>query len=253
MLNCKINFWVGIAALIIICSSCIEHKVLFSFNDNVKPEFFKNIPGIGSDNFLNDTVVTKATSILVYKSSFSEKYIEKDHLLDISELNDSTKIPYADYWEVNGYAQDMYLLKYDFKVAPKKKPASKPPTINAMLFVSVKFNRNGDCIGFGPSYFGIIDYGFGYIDFPTELITKFYKNEFFLKPVKRFKITGGYLFFTSGLLTGDEHGNLNIQKIVELDTNKIGTYKPLVFNIPKIFRDSNAMQFHYDTTLNLPQ
>ena len=251
MLNCKNNLRIIAILIALILSSCMEHKVLFSFTDNVKPSFFKNIPGIGSDIFLKDTVIAKASSLQVYKSSFREQYIEKDHLLDISELNDSTKIPYADYWEVGGYSQDMYLLKYQFKVRLKNKPNAKIRTRDAMLFFSVKFNRDADCIGFGPSYFGIIDYDFGYISFPTELITKINKDGFYLKPARGIKLTGGYLFFTAGLSSADLQSNLNIQKIVELYTNKVGSYKPLVFNIPKIFKDSNALQFHYDTTINL--
>ena len=64
----------------------MEQKVLFSFDDNVNSSFFRNIPGIGSADFLKDTVVVKASSIQVYKSSFREKYIEKDHLLEFTEL-----------------------------------------------------------------------------------------------------------------------------------------------------------------------
>lgn len=253
MLNCKKTLWISLVAITFLYNSCMEQKVLFSFNENVKPSFFKNIPGIGSVDFLTDTVIDKATSIDIYKSSFTEKYVEKDHLLEPTELNDSTNIPYAEYWDVTGYSQDMYLMKYQFKVRPKKRPGAKLRTVDAMLFFSVKFNREEQCIGFGPSYFGVIDYSFGYIAFPTELNTKINKNEFYLKPVKRIQITGGYLFFASGLSSGNVHKNLNVQKIVKLDINKIGNYKPLVFNIAEIFHDSNALQFHYDTTLNLTE
>ena len=45
----------------------------------------------------------------------------------------------------------------------------------------------------------------------------------------------------------------NIEKIVRLDPNKVGGYKPLVFDISKIFNDPNALQFHYLTTLHLTQ
>jgi hypothetical protein len=253
MLNYKKNWRVFAFLLMLIVSSCMEQKVLFSFNENVKPSFFKNIPGIGSDIFFTDTVISKATSLQVYKSSFREQYIEKDHLLDITELNDSTALAYADYWEFIGYSQDMYLLKYQFKVRPKKKPSAKVHTIDAILFFSVKYNKSNDCIGFGPSYFGTVDYYFGDIAFPTELSTKANGADFYLKPLSKVKANGGYLFFATGLTGADNKNNLNIKKIVKLDMNKVGSYKPLVFNIEKIFKDPNALLFHYETTLTLTQ
>jgi hypothetical protein len=45
----------------------------------------------------------------------------------------------------------------------------------------------------------------------------------------------------------------NIEKIVNLDGNKVGGYKPLVFNINKILKDPNALQFHYVNTIHLTQ
>ncbi|MEO6329720.1 MAG: hypothetical protein ABIO55_12340 [Ginsengibacter sp.] len=231
----------------------MEQKILFSFNDNVNKQFLKNIPGIGSNTFLGDTVITKASSIKVYKASYREKYVEKDYLLDITELNDSTKIPFADYIERYRYSQEMYLLKYQFEARAKKRPNARLHTIDAMLFFSLKLDKDDFCIGFGPSYFGIIDYSFGYTSFPMELNIKKDKGTFYLKPARGNKTTGGYLFFMSGLAPDNSQDILNIQKIIKLDINKIGSYKPLVFNIPQILHDSNALQFHYDTTLRLIQ
>ena len=50
-----------------------------------------------------------------------------------------------------------------------------------------------------------------------------------------------------------EDDTFNIEKIVKLDANKVGGYKPLVFNINKILKDQNALQFHYVDTIHLTQ
>ncbi len=46
---------------------------------------------------------------------------------------------------------------------------------------------------------------------------------------------------------------LNIEKIVNLDPNKIGGRKPLVFDINQVFNDKSALQFHYVKTLQIAQ
>jgi hypothetical protein len=67
------------------------------------------------------------------------------------------------------------------------------------------------------------------------------------KPVKQ----TGTINVTDGKVT--LKSTFNIEKIVRLDANKIGGNKPLVFDINSIFKDSNALQFHYFKTINLTQ
>ena len=255
MLSCKkisvIIF--AIAAL----SSCMEQKLIFNFNNDVNQNFFKEIPGLGPVTYYLQPVTQKANNVEVYISSFSEKFIEKEHLLEFTELNDSTEIPFAIYMGINGYSQDLYLLKYEFTYSGINKRTGKTfevPT-KAAIFFSVKHNGSGNIIGITPCYFGIINEEDNLIAFDTQLSLKKDKTQYYLKLIKRNKKMDGLMFmpadFPSNPKTPEE--KLNIEKIVRLDPNKVGGYKPLVFEISKIFHDQNALQFHYYSTLHLTQ
>ncbi len=252
MLNCKKLVFI-LFAIIIILPSCMEHKILFSFERDVNNNFFKEIPGLGAVTYLNQPVTKKANTIEIYVSSFREKYIEKDNLLEFSELNDSTKISYVPYWEVDGYSQDLYLLKYEFTYSlTNKNGKSFDIPAPACVFFAVKHNGKGDTIGITPCYFGSINTEDDVINFDTELKLKKEKNSYFLKPLKKNKKNNGLLFIPADFPESPgESSILNIQKIVRLDPNKVGGYKPIVFDISKIFHDTNALQFHYVSTVNL--
>jgi hypothetical protein len=253
MLSCKKIpvIIIAIAAL----SSCMEQKLIFNFNNDVNQNFFKEIPGLGPVTYYRQPVTQKANNVEVYISSFSEKFIEKDHLLEFTELNDSTEIPFAIYMGVSGYSQDLYLLKYEFTYSGINKRTGKTfevPT-KAAIFFSVKHNGSGNIIGITPCYFGIINEEDDLIAFDTRLSLKKDKTQYYLKLIKRNKKMDGLMFmpadFPSNPKTPEE--KLNIEKIVRLDPNKVGGYKPLVFEISKIFHDRNALQFHYYSTLHL--
>jgi len=256
MLSCK-KISVLIFTIVFALPSCMEQKILFNFENDVTRNFFKEIPGLGSVTYLEQTVTQKANNVEVYISSFSEKFIEKDHLLEFTELNDSTEIPFVTYKEVDGYSQDLYLLKYEFTYVLTNKKTGKSfevPT-QAAIFFSVKHNGSGNTIGITPCYFGIINEEDDLIAFDTQLSLKKDKNHYYLKLLKKNKKMDGLIFmpadFPSNPKTPEE--KFNIEKIVRLDPNKVGSYKPLVFDISNIFHDSNALQFHYYATLHLTQ
>src|ERR1700712_2648484 len=96
-----------IFALAVFLPSCMEQRILFTFNKDVNKDFFREIPGLGSAEYLGHAVTKKAKDIEVYVSSFSEKFIEKDHLLEFTELNESTRTPFVTYLGINGYSQDL--------------------------------------------------------------------------------------------------------------------------------------------------
>ena len=238
-------------------SSCMEQKILFSFKDNVNRDFFKEVPGIGSVTYNGHPVTQKANIADVYVSSFSEKFIEKDRLLEFTELNDSTKTPFVTYDEVDGYSQDLYLLKYEFTYSTISKKTGKALNFpaKAAVFFSIKRNGRGNTIGITPCYFGIINEEDDLIAFNTELVLKKDNDHYYLKPLKKSKKMNGLLFMPADfpLTPQTPEDKFNIEKIVRLDPNKVGGYKPLVFDISNIFHDPNALQFHYFTTLHLTQ
>lgn len=246
MLSCK-----NIVVIILVSSlltGCMEQKIAFKFSTDVNRNFFKEIPGIGNVTYLDSQVTRKANDIQIYRSSFKEKYIEKDDLLEYTELNDSSKIKNASYMGITGYSQDLYLIKYDFAFGAPGIPVS------AAVYFSVKHNGKGQTIGIVPCYFGIINTKKSVIAFETDLTIKKQNGHFYLKAQKKGKDKRGLLFMPADFPENPvTQSFINIEKIVRLDANKVGGNKPLVFNISNIFRDSNALQFHYFKTLSLTQ
>src|SRR3569623_454308 len=88
-------------AIAIFLTGCLELRIIFDFTKDVNQNFFKQIPGIGDTTFTKFPVTKRATTAEVYVSSFRERLIENDNLLEYTELNDASKIPAADYWSVN--------------------------------------------------------------------------------------------------------------------------------------------------------
>ena len=187
MLSCK-KIPVLIVAITAL-SSCMEQRLLFDFERDVNRSFFKEIPGLGEASFIKFPVTKKAAKVEVYISSFSEKFVEKDRLLQFTELNDSTKIPFATYMGITGYSQDLYLLKYDFTYTGTIKKTGKIFQVPAKgaIFFSVKHNGRGDTIGITPCYFGIINEEDDLIAFDTKLSLKKDKSHYYRKLQKRNK------------------------------------------------------------------
>ena len=240
---------------IVSLTGCLEQKIPFDINKNVNTTFFREVPGLGDAPYIKYAVTKKATSAEVYISSFREKFIENDDLLEYSELNDVSTIPSVDYWTVNGYSQNLYILKYNFAYSAKnKKDKIIEVPVTGAVFFSLKRNGQNKVTGITPCYFGIVDEDANLITFDTELTLAKTNGNFYLKLHKKKKDTKGLLFmpanFPSSPATGD---TFNIEKIVNLDGNKIGGYKPLVFNINRILKDPNALQFHYVSTIQLTQ
>jgi hypothetical protein len=228
----------------------MEQKIMFRFSSDVNKEFFKAMPGINGNKYLDSTIAKGATEIQVYRSSFKEKYIEKDNLLELTELNDSSKIDDAHYLAARGYSQDLYLLKYQFAYRINENGILQDMPVDASIYFSVKHNGVGQTVGITPCYFGIINNKRNLIAFHTDLSVVKENDQFYLKPGKNKR---DLVFMPADF---PEHpvalkSTFNIEKIVRIDANKIGGNKPLVFNINSLLKDSNALQFHYFKTINL--
>jgi hypothetical protein len=235
--------------------SCMEQKILFDFDQDVNRDFFKSVPGLGLKEYAGQSITKMANTADVYVSSFSEKTIEKDHLLEFTELNDSTTNPFITYRAVQGYSQNLYIIKYQFTYSLPNTKTGKPFDVitPAAVFFSVKRNGRGSIIGITPCYYGSINEEDDLIAFDTELSLQKDNKHLYLKPLKKNKNMKGVMFLPADIpeSPNSAEDKFNIEKIVRLDPNKVGGYKPLVFDINAIFHDPNALQFHYDHTITL--
>ena len=108
MLNCKIN------SIIIVCglfalTGCTETKYPFDINttlDGHADSFLIQLPGIKKAGYNTYKITASAKAIEVYKASFKEVTIEKDNLLETTELNDKSTHPRVAYNEVEGFVQE---------------------------------------------------------------------------------------------------------------------------------------------------
>lgn len=255
MLNCKINI-LAIACCLFVFTGCLETRYPFDINTRVDEhtgDFLKQLPGIKNATYNTFKITSKAKKIEVYKASFKEATIEKDNLLEFTELNDSSTHPRVSYNEVDGFIQDLYLLKYNFKYDAGGTDAE----VTAVVFISSRYRQAPVepflyCTGPGPLYWGeVFD---EYISFNSALVIRNKKHNPYLHIKKRKKGSAfNLLFMPAAFARNPEHkgGSFNITKIVRMDPNRMGGIKPLVFNIPEIFKDEKAMHFDYIKTITL--
>jgi hypothetical protein len=236
---------------------CIESKYPLNITStlNERPEsFLQQLPGIGKMQYAGMAVKQKATAVQVYAASFKEMNIEKDNLLEVAEFNTGTKRPTANYLQVDGFMQNLYLLKYNFNC----KSGSDELPVVAVVFLSFKYRQevNGTgvyCTGPGPAYWGVVNDG--YISFDSVVnINKAKGSRYYLKMAKHKRNQIFNLLFMPANFSDAvpvAGSFLNFTKIVRMGTNRIGGVKPVVFNIPEIFKDSNALRFNYVKSVSL--
>lgn len=255
MSNCKINI-IAIACCLFVFTGCMETKYPFDIGTSIDEhagDFLRKLPGIKKATYNTYKVTSKAKKIEVYKASFKEATIEKDNLLEITELNDKSTLPRVGYRETDGFIQDLYLLKYNFKYDA----GGTEEDVTAVVFLSIRYRPTDAepfryCTGPGPLYWGLVMDD--YISFDSVLVIKKKKANPYLLAKKRKKGKAFNLLFMPAAFAKNperKRGSFDIKKIVRMDPNRIGGIKPLVFDIPEIFKDKKAMHFDYIKTITL--
>ena len=255
MLNCKIYTVIFICCLFVF-AGCIESKYGLDINTTLNEEatnFLVKLPGIKDARYSGMKITANAKSVEVYKATFREATIEKDNLLEFTELNDSSTHPRVNYREIDGFMQELYLLKYRFTYDA----GGIKPEATAVVFMSLRYRPMKEdpyiyCTGPGPLYWGIVNEG--YISFDSVLNIKGSGDNYYLHTARQKKNRGfNLLFMPADFPDHPERkgGSFNITKIVRIHPNRIGGNKPLVFDIPVIFSDSKALHFDYITTITL--
>jgi hypothetical protein len=257
MSNCNKNITAVVISLLL--AACSEKQYKFDITKTLNKNadnFFKQLPGIKSNSYAGMKLVEGATAVEIYRAVFKETTIEKDNLLEITAMNEKSEYPVATYAETDGFMQHMYLLKYNFvyKSGREDVPAS------AVVFLTLRYRQQVDspfvyCTGPGPAYWGTINETdtYNYISFDSVLHLQQKQQQFYIKTDKRKKNKFFNLLFmpVNFVETPDANNSIVIEKIVRMGNNRIGGTKPIVFNIPVIFKDSNALRFDYVTTVTI--
>jgi hypothetical protein len=236
-------------------AGCIESKYNLDINatfDKQATAFFRTLPGIQGAVYNKMPVSSRANKMEIYKASFSEATVEKEHLLEFTELNTHSNQPRVSYRDVDGFTQDIYLLKYTFSY----RDGGEDIENTAVTFLSLHYRPMSTepfkyCTGPGPAYWGLVNDG--YISFDSVLSIK-QANGYYLKADKPNKKNAFNLLFLPAdfpELLIENKSSFDIKKIVRMNANKVGGNKPLVFDIPAIFKDSKAMHFTYLKTITV--
>jgi hypothetical protein len=255
MLNCK-AYYIATLISLFAFTGCLESRYNFDINstlNNNPIRFLERLPGVKNAPYLGMKITANTKQVNIYKASFKEASIEKDNLLEFSGLNDSSTIARATYREVDGFVQDLYLLHYQFAYDAGGTVADA----SAVVFLSLRYRPMQEdpflfCTGPGPLYWGLVSDG--HISFDSVLTIQETAAQHFLKVKKSKKGSAFNLVFMPAAFPENPEatgGSFNITKIVRMEANRIGGTKPLVFDIPAIFGDSNALHFDYVTTIPL--
>jgi hypothetical protein len=255
MLNSKL-YGILLFCSLFIFTGCIESKYNLDINDafdNHADVFFKTLPGIKGVFYNKMPVTARAKNMEIYKASFSEATIEKDNLLEFTELNTHSNQPRVPYRDIDGFTQDIYLLKYSFSY----RDGGEDIENTAVAFIALHYRPMRTdpfvyCTGPGPAYWGLVNDG--YISFDSVLTIKQANNSYYLKGEKANRKNAFNLLFLPADFPEvpiENTSSFDIKKIVRMNANKVGGNKPLVFDIPVIFKDSKAMHFTYIKTIAL--
>ena len=204
---------------------CSPRNIAFSTDNFTNPLFYQSLPLI-----LNKTL--RIDSVITYETTFEEKPYEGYYVIDYSEVNSKNDNNILHYKTLKGYYQKLYLLKL-----------VTYPRDSITMYFSIKYNAFDQCIGFGPSYIGIMDEKKNLVFFTMELYPRNRKNNYSLKKVR----VPLALFMSASELFPGKY--INIDKMIVEKSFEIGNN--VVIDIPRIFHDSNALKFEYVDTRSI--
>ncbi|MEJ7740466.1 MAG: hypothetical protein WKF97_23870 [Chitinophagaceae bacterium] len=205
-----------------------KRRLALVFDELMKPSFFKEIPDIAQNTIPRKKYI-EIDSIIIYRTSFSEKLVESNNAIEYAFVNDSSKTDVVKYKQFEGYFQHLYLLHL----------ITKPKNENAVIYMTVKYDADGECIGFGPSYYGYLDTYHDQIKFTTAL--KLIKKKDIEYQLSRINSSNSMLFIAPLIKPGLP---INIQKIVYDKRHKVGLQQSRVYTVAKIFKDPTALKFY---------
>lgn len=190
---------------------------------------------------------SKLDSGKIFVSNLSESYVYRDGLAEKTIMNDSStkqklEIPLLD-------------KRYKLFVI-----TAKIDNINAAIFLPAVLDGSDNCIGLGPALVG--KYDFGELLFykklrvaskkknqKTEWVldkkATYYTKESVYDPFDLSKTKLNIRFITDEIDEVPELRSFTVKEIYQLNDNRFGGKKPLIFNINTIFEDSEALRFSH--------
>jgi hypothetical protein len=164
--------------------------------------------------------------ITVYRTRFEEKFVENGSVLSIASLNNRSNRPTAKYKYLQGYRQDLFLVRVEASCQPE-----------AWIYFSVVYRpdtKRPELVqeGFGKAYIGTSNPGNGTIYFHHALSFGYDKSSGSYHLRQRGSTE--FFFITDGL-TADQQ-KVDVNRIVIEEKNKFAGPSPFVFVVSEHFR-----------------
>ncbi len=169
---------------------------------------------------------SRINGVTVYRTRFEEKFVETGSVLSIASLNSSSSRPAVKYKYLQGYRQDLYLVRVEASCQPETwiyfsvvyRPDTKLPELVQQ--------------GFGKAYIGTANPGNGTIFFHHALSFGYDKSSGSYSLEKRGRTQ--FFFVTDGLESDPQEVAVN--RIVIEEKNKFAGPNPFVFIVGEHFR-----------------
>ncbi len=213
------------ALLCCLACGCNPAKLVIDFDESkVNKAFFSN-------------VADHADSIILYKTSFREKYVENEHtgVLEFSNINvDEDDVAFK-YLAIRGDSQDIYLARF---ITGNK---------SQFIYFSAKYgtfpDTNGNpvthCKGFGPAYYGSLDNDKYTLDLTTAV--KVNKNGTMKKKAGKNNPKPVFILSTDVPITNQR--TIQVSKIMFGEYNKYGGKRPVIMPVSCLLKHSDLLYF----------
>lgn len=211
-----------LASLLLLLAGCAPKNIPFSDSNLAKSNFYDAIPLV-----LNRPL--RIDSVILYETTFEEKPYEGYYIVDYSEVNAQNDKNILHYKNFKGFYQKLYIMQL-----------VTVPRDSIVIYFSLKYNMFDQCVGFGPSYLGLMDRNKKLIYFFMELYTRSKKNVFALR---KSRMPLGLYMDANEL---DPYKSINIEKMIVERSYEVGNN--VVIDVDQIFRDPNALKFMYQGT-----
>jgi hypothetical protein len=208
--------------LLFILCSCKPAAKVFNEQTQLNRAFFEQLPP-GPHG-----TMAPIDSIKVYMADLEERVVERDDVPEYKLLNTLSKNDTVPYKVTGGY-HHLYL----FKVYSARYPLSP-----MWVYMGTTYLASGTCVNLGPAYYG---YLFGnQFNMKWELKVNRKQPQYQLQKKDTTELN---------IIIDNTDNVIRIKEFIEIDANKIGGNKPVIYNVPVIFNDPDALAFTYQGIL----
>ncbi|CAL1518917.1 hypothetical protein [Chitinophaga sp. MM2321] len=214
------------AVITLLFCQCKPAANLFTYKGQINLAFFAQLPAGPGNN------LAKIDSVKVYRAVLKEKLVERDEVPEYKLLNSKSAFD-----TVNYKVSKSYHYLYLFQVYSARYTLDTP-----WVYLGTSYRPDNTCTNVGPAYYG---YLFMYqYNMKRELKVSRKNPQYQLvdKDTIDLNIVLDRVF-------KPEDGFIRVKQMILADKNKIGGTKPVIFTIPKIFNDPDALFFSYYNTI----